>query len=176
MKQFLIVFASLFGLAFLVSFVLPSQWEVSREMQINADPTDVHFVTSDLETWQRWSPWSLSVDPKASITASPNSHSVGSRLDWDGPDLGRGNLTVSASERGVGVWFDLGLRGGREKIKGVLQFSQPPNGGCLMKFTLRGDVSNDPVGRYVALMRAYTVGPDLNDAMLRLKRQIERGG
>ena len=29
--------------------------------------------------------------------------------------------------------------------------------------------------RYIALMRGYTVGPDLVDALLRLKRQLERG-
>ena len=31
-----------------------------------------------------------------------------------------------------------------------------------------------PIGRYVGMMRGYTTGPDLVDALTRLKRKIER--
>ena len=36
------------GLALLVSFVLPSRWEVSREMTFNVWPREVHAAAGDL--------------------------------------------------------------------------------------------------------------------------------
>jgi len=67
------------------------------------------------------------------------------------------------------------LRGGSEPVRGTLRYEIAPTGGTMVRFTLRGDVSSSPVGRYIGLMRGYTTGPDLVDALTRLKRQLERG-
>src|SRR5687767_4609219 len=174
-KQLALVLGGLAGLAFLISFVLPGHWEVAREMQIVVDAREVHHVAGDLANWSTWSPWSKTVDPKATCTASANSSALGATYEWSGPELGKGSLKITASDYDKGVWFDLGLRNGREPVKGVLQYTELPNGGCMVKFSLRGDVCNSPVGRYVALMRGYTTGPDIVDSLLRLKTRVERG-
>ena len=46
----------------------------------------------------------------------------------------------------------------------------------MVKWTLRSEVGFDPVERYVALVRTYTMGPDLVDALDRLKQKVEASG
>lgn len=174
-KQFALVIGGLLGIALLVSFVLPSHWEVSREMQIGGDSYDVHRVVGDLETWNNWSPWSRTVDATTQVTLGPLGSAVGGRYEWKGKSVGTGNLTITSTHDEQGLAFDLGLRGGSEHVRGSLRYEPAPSGGTLVRFTLRGDLNANPIGRYIGLMRGYTTGPDLVDALTRLKRQIERG-
>lgn len=174
-KQLAIVLGGLLGIALLISFVLPGQWEVTREMQITAEPDTIHRVAGDLETWNNWSPWGRSADASAKVVVGPDSSAVGGRLEWKGNDVGSGHLVLTSSDEEKGLAFDAALRGGREPVKGLLRYEMAPNGGTLVRFSLRGDVSSSPVGRYIALMRGYTTGPDLVDGLTRLKRLIERG-
>lgn len=174
-KQFALVLGGLLGIALLVSFVLPGHWEVARDMQINADSYDVHRVVGDLETWNDWSPWGRAVDTSAQVTVGPEGSVVGGRYEWKGRQIGSGNLKITSTSDEQGMTFEIGLRGGAERVLGTLRYELAPNGGTLVRFTLRGDVAGSPVGRYIALARGYTTGPDLVDALTRLKRRLERG-
>jgi hypothetical protein len=174
-KQFAAVLAGLIGLAFLISFVLPGRWEVAREMQINADNYQIHALVDDLETWTEWCPWGRAADGSAKITLGDDRAGVDGSLQWQGKDIGSGSLVVRSSDPERGLIFDVGLRGGKEPVRGTLSYQMAPNGGTLVRFQLTGDVSSSPIGRYVGLMRGYTTGPDLVDALTRLKRRLERG-
>lgn len=174
-KQLSLVLGGLLAILFLISFVLPGQWEVTREMQVNAEPYAVHRITGDLETWNNWSPWGRGADGTVKVVVGPDPTAVGGRLEWDGKSVGSGHLVVTSTDEEKGMLFDVALRGGREPVRGTLRYEMAPTGGTMVRFTLRGDVSSSPVGRYIALMRGYTTGPDLVDALTRLKRQLERG-
>ena len=174
-KQFAIVIGGLLGLAFLVSFVLPGNWEVSREMQMNVDSYDVHATVDDMETWTNWSPWGRAVDGSATITIGETRRGKDASFTWKGQELGSGDVIVRSSDPERGLVFDVGLRGGKERVRGMVTYEMAPNGGTVVRFTLSGNVSSDPIGRYRALMRGYTTGPDLVDSLARLKRQLERG-
>jgi hypothetical protein len=175
LKQVSLVLGGLLAILLLVSFVLPGQWEVVREMQISAEPHTVHRITGDLETWNNWSPWGRGADATAKVVVGPAPAAVGGRLEWTGKDLGSGHLVVTSSDDEKGMVFNVALRGGREPVSGTLRYEMAPTGGTMVRFTLRGDVSSSPVGRYIGMMRGYTTGPDLVDALTRLKRQVERG-
>lgn len=175
LKQFAAVLAGLVGLAFLVSFVLPGRWEVVRTMQINADNYEIHAKIDDLESWSSWSPWGREADPSATVTLGDDHRGVDGSMQWNGEELGQGNLTIRSSDRERGMVFDVGLRGGRELVRGSISYEMAPNGGTIVRFQLTGDVSSSPVGRYIGLMRGYTTGPDVVDSLSRLKRILERG-
>jgi uncharacterized membrane protein len=170
----LIVFAlCTTGALALVSFVLPSSWEVAREIQIHAGAGEVHRVVADLETWAHWFPWGRSVDPGVKMDVGAPARGNGARLAWNGPQVGDGSLEVSFEDPAKGLWFGLARRGDRERIKGVFQYEELDGSSTMVKWTLRSEVGFDPIERYVALMRTYTMGPDLVDALERLKRQVE---
>jgi len=174
LKQFAAVIACLVGILFLVSFVLPARWEVSREMQVNSDNYDIHAVVEDLETWTNWSPWGPAADGTAKLTLGDDHSGVDGTMQWTGKDLGSGSLTIRSSDVDRGIVFDLGLRGGSERVRGSISYTPAPSGGTLVRIQLSGDVSSSPIGRYIGMMRGYTTGPDLVDALTRLKRKIER--
>jgi len=175
LKQVLVVLLGLTGLALLVSFVLPSHWEVSRELTINVWPSEVHHVAGDLDTWKTWSLWSLAADPAATIQTSPQSNKIGSTLTWSGPSLGHGSLELKTLNRDEGLTFELKLRGGKELVEGSLHYKEITTGATVVTMTLHGDVGGDPIGRYMAIARGYTMGPDVVESLSRLKRLVERG-
>ncbi|HVS20107.1 MAG TPA: SRPBCC family protein, partial [Planctomycetota bacterium] len=175
LKQFALVFAGLIGLAFLISFVLPGRWDVSRNVPINADSYEIHAFVEDLENWTNWSPWGRAVDGSAKVTLGQDHRGVDGSMQWTGEKVGSGTLVVRSSDPERGLVFELGLRGGKELVRGYLSYEPAPNGGTVVHFRLDGDVSSSPTGRYIGLMRGYTTGPDLVDALTRLKRRLERG-
>jgi len=173
-KQVLVVLLGLVGLALLVSFVLPSSWEVSREMHINVWPSEVHEVAGDLDTWKVWSPWSEAADPAAKFQVSPQSDEVDSTLEWTGPELGTGSLRVARTDRERGLEFKVHLRGKKELVLGSLHYDEISTGATIVTLTLRGDVGGDPIGRYRAIARGYTMGPSVVESLSRLKKIVER--
>jgi len=161
------------GLTVGIAFVLPATWEVSREIQIQAYPGDVHYVVNDLETWKDWSPWGLMVDNAAGTKVGDRSRGVGATLSWSGPEVGTGSLKVLSEDRQKGLKFDLALRGGKEHVKGSIAYEEVRRGECRVTLTLNGDVQSNVIGRYVAFMRRYTLGGDLASALARLKKRLE---
>jgi len=162
------------GVLALASFVLPSSWEVAREIQIHAEASEVHRVVADLETWDAWFPWGRRVDPGVEMEVGSPARGAGARLAWNGPRVGKGSLKVSFEDPAKGLWFDLARRNDRERIRGAFQYEEL-HGSTMVRWTLRSEVGIDPIERYIALARTYTMGPHLVDALERLKRQVESG-
>ena len=175
LKNLAIFLICVVGIAGLVSFVLPTTWEVSRELQIGLDSREVHDTAGDLSTWNTWSPFGIAADSSAVFTPGASTTGEGATAEWTGEDIGKGSLKFTASDQDKGVWFDLTLGGGRERVKGVLQYEDLPTGAIMARYTLRGDVSSNPVGRYVGIFRGYTMGPNLVDSLSRLKKITEAG-
>ena len=167
LKNIAIFVAWALGAAVGVSFLLPAHWEVQREVRIQAEPRDVHRVLADLETWEVWSPWGLMVDARVTTNAGS------STLTWSGPEVGSGAVVVTAAEPAGGLWFDLDLRG--DPVKGVFQYQRDDGGATDVRWTLRAEAGSNPLGRYRALFRRYTVGPEVVSALTRLKSRVERG-
>ncbi len=174
LKQVFVVLLGLLGLALLVSFVLPSSWEVAREMHISVWPREVHAVAGDIETWKAWSPFGTAADPAAKIEIQTEKGEVGSTLSFTGPELGHGKLTITKSDREKGLEFELQLRGGKEIVHGSVSYTEIVTGATVVSFRLRGDVGGNPIGRYRAIARGYTMGPSIVEALARLKRTAER--
>ena len=161
------------GLTVGIAFVLPRTWEVTREIQIQAFPADIHHVVVDLETWKDWSPWGLMADNAANTEVGAHSKGVGATLAWSGPEVGAGSLRVLSEDRRSGLKFDLALRGGKEQVKGSIDYEEVRRGECRVTLTLNGDVQSNVIGRYIAFGRKYGLGGDLASALARLKKRVE---
>jgi len=175
LKHTLVTLICLVSLAALVGLVLPSTWDVSRTAQIQNDIPHCHAVVGDLETWQQWSPWSYSVDGQVRFQQVLSSQGPGATLNWNGPKIGAGKLTVLTESRVEGLTFDLALRGGAERVQGAVTYRDINGSATSVTMTMHGDVGSDLIGRYRILVRTYTVGPDVVDALTRLKRRVETG-
>ncbi|MBX2863111.1 MAG: SRPBCC family protein [Leptolyngbyaceae cyanobacterium MAG.088] len=84
-------------LVFVVGFVLPSQVHVERSLVINAQPTEIFPLISDLGEWNAWSPWAA-MDPDAEMTISGTG--VGQTMQWhsEDPQVGDGTQEITGLE------------------------------------------------------------------------------
>ncbi len=92
-------FAVLVVAVLFVSYVAfqPSEYEISREIAINAPADRIFPYLNSSELAEKWGPW-LEVDPEAKMTYSGPDDGVGSKASWDGgKQLGTGSATIVES-------------------------------------------------------------------------------
>jgi hypothetical protein len=159
-----------------VGFVLPPEWEVSRDVTIQADTRQVHWVLRRLETWKVWCPWGVMVDGAVQMQTGPESEGTGAQLTWSGPDVGSGSLTLTSEDRDSGLAFDLRLGRGRQPVHGEFRYEVRGPGTTHVTLTLRADAGYDLLGRYVGWARSRSIGRDVSEALTRLKKRAEAGG
>ena len=157
-----------------VGFVLPPDWDVTREVTVQTDMYQVQHVVNRMETWSTWSPWGVMVDGGVRMEPGTVAEGNGATLTWKGPKVGSGSLTVTAVEKNKGLWFDLRL--GRYPVQGVFLYTDVGPGTTSVKLSLRGDAGYDVVGRYVGWYRSRNMGREVVESLGRLARRAEAGG
>ncbi|HEY9564313.1 MAG TPA: SRPBCC family protein [Nocardioides sp.] len=74
-----------------------STFEVSRSVNVVADPQQIHRLIDDFREWQRWSPWE-GVDPSMKRDYSGAKTGQGARYAWVGNRrAGAGSMEITAS-------------------------------------------------------------------------------
>ncbi len=166
---------SLFGLllALLVGFglILPSEYEIKREILINAPTADIHKVVGDLSQWDKWTPWKEE-DPSLVITPGSKSTGVGASHSWTGRD-GSGRLLFTKSDVDEGVVFEMQFNNEVDKTTGSITYRKTDDGTIVM-WTMNGDLKLPIVGPYFALMIGSNAGPMFEKGLENLKRVVEK--
>jgi len=88
---FAILLAALVGLIALQ----PSTFSVERAALIAAPPDLVYRHIHDLRAMDVWSPW-VKLDPKLELAYTGPASGVGAGSSWEGPEMGKGRLTITA--------------------------------------------------------------------------------
>jgi hypothetical protein len=104
-----------FGLLVLVvagGFLLPSTVHVERDILIQAEPSQVFPLVSDLNAWDAWSPWAQR-DPDATMEITGSG--VGQTMTWasENPQVGSGTQEIVAlsPDRVLKTHLDFGAQG-----------------------------------------------------------------
>lgn len=71
---------------------------VLQSIHIDALPEKIYPLISNLNHWNRWSPWILA-EPNAKITTT----NEGNYHEWEGDIIGAGNLRIESSQPNVSV-------------------------------------------------------------------------
>jgi hypothetical protein len=173
LKKLALVVVCAAGLAYGLSFGPPPAWEVTREVRIAADSDEIHGLVGDLDQWPSWSPWCRTEDGTLQLTSSGSSIGVGATCQFEGRKLGKGTIRITSSDPGRGLSFDVQTRANLEQLKGSLVYEYLPGGFTRVRFTLNGDASGSPIGRYLGRLHSYTKGPVVVDSLSRLKKLCE---
>jgi len=72
----------------------PSSFSVERSAVIAAPPGVIYPHIHDLRAMDVWSPW-VKMDPKLAIQYEGPASGVGARSSWEGPQMGKGRLTIT---------------------------------------------------------------------------------
>jgi len=81
------------GLVIIVGLFLPSNYMVTRTVEISATPDQIHEYVGDLKRWPEWSPWKKA-DPTIEFTLGALTEGVGTSQSWTDKS-GGGSLTVT---------------------------------------------------------------------------------
>lgn len=87
--------AALVAIALAVVAMQPSAFSVERSVVIQAPAERIYGHIASVRAMDVWSPWTK-LDPKLSVAYSGPESGVGAQSDWQGPDMGKGRVTVTA--------------------------------------------------------------------------------
>jgi Polyketide cyclase / dehydrase and lipid transport len=71
----------------------PDDFSISREININALPTDVFPWFNNLKNMNQWNPWAAQ-DPKSMISYEGPEEGPGAIYNWAGGKMGAGRFTI----------------------------------------------------------------------------------
>jgi hypothetical protein len=168
LKVVLIVIVAVIISAVAIAFLLPREIMVERSALIIAPQEVVFEQVNVLRNWEKWSPWH-EIDPDMVITYEGPEMGAGASYSWssEDPRAGKGKLTITES-----IPYSL--------IKTKLDFMEQgtanaeyrflaDEGGTLMTWSMRSDMGNNPIGRYMGLFMDKWLGNDFEKGMAKLQ-------
>ncbi len=154
------------------AYVLPREVTVTRAVDIDAPPSTIFGLVSDLRQSGQWSPW-LDKDPAVVVTFTGPLDGVGQTMEWTSarPDVSSGQEKITSIEPGSAVETTVALAGSRPA---TVRFTLVPGGAATtVTWTVRTDLGDAPLARYLGLWTDRRSGPDLERGLAKLKAIAE---
>lgn len=171
-KVLILILAIFCGLAFL----LPKEFVVTRNIEINAPVEVVYEQANTLSNWANWSAWH-EMDPDADHVYSSPDYGVGASYSWNGDPkkIAQGELTIIEIEENKSmrtniVFFNEGEETGRGNGQWV--FSEK-NGKTHISWSFMGDMGYNPLARWMGLLMDGMLGPQLETGLSNMKIFLE---
>ncbi|MDH3326275.1 MAG: SRPBCC family protein [Gammaproteobacteria bacterium] len=169
LKSFSITLGAFFAIVIIMGFVLPSDYNVKRSIEINASPAQIHKIVGDLNQWSKWTPWQKN-DPNTKIEIGSISQGVGASQKWVGSKSGQ--LKITRSSEDYGVDYDLSFSDDGSLTKSSITYL-PGGTTTSVSWNMIGSLSIPVVGAYVALIMDGISGSTLESGLNNLKAEIE---
>jgi hypothetical protein len=170
MKKFLAVIIGIVVVVLVVGVFLPTEYSVTRSVEINADPEAVHLLVGDLKRWDDWTPWKEE-DPTIEVEYGEKTTGVGASQTWAG-ESGDGSLTFTQCAPDTGIGYDMAFDQGELKSKGSILYRKN-NASTTVTWSMNGDMSMPVIGGYFSLMMDNMVGPMFEQGLEKLKEKVE---
>ena len=153
-----------------MGFIMPKDYEVKRNISINATPAQIQPWVEDLSKWPQWTPWQ-SADPKVKIEIGKISKGKGASEKWKGRS-GVGVLTITRSSPDYGIDFTLDMH--VESLNTYSSITYTPKGNSTeVTWTTRGKFTMPVIGPYIAMAIDGTAGPMYEKGLKKLKQLVE---
>jgi hypothetical protein len=160
---FLLLFAA-------IGFLLPTAWQVERQVVIAAPAASVFPYINSLKRWREWTVW-YQRNPELKTEYSGPEAGVGATSRWTDED-GRGALKIMQSEGNGLVAYTLLLNGGQFVLHGQITLLAE-GAGTRVVWSATGATGRHPLARYAGLFTGLWVGSDLADSLALLKQKLE---
>jgi hypothetical protein len=158
-----------------VGYMLPSYWEVTRSIEIQAPPEKIYPLISDFKNgWPLWSTFDTS-DPDIQYTYSGSETGQGSQRQWTSEKMGNGQQSIVIADPKTGVEFDLDMEGNDFQLKGSISMD-PIDNGTKVTWKDYGDTGYNVFYRYMGAMMESMMGKTFEESLVKLKSQAEASG
>lgn len=171
LKKILYAVIGVIVLLLVVAIFLPSEYKVSRSIEINQPDSIVFAKVVDFNYRASWDPW-VSMDPEAKTTISGPVGQPGSTWSWEGKETGKGRMTIVKVEKNRMIESKLEFLEPQAGESDVTWKFEPAAGGTMVTWQFSG-AADYPVGRYLGLFMDTMVGSDFEKGLNNLKRVCE---
>ncbi|MHC4973306.1 MAG: SRPBCC family protein [Planctomycetota bacterium] len=170
LKKILIGLVVIIVILVVVGFLLPTEYEVSRYIVIDAKPSKIHDHVGDLKRWDDWMTWKEN-DPSIEVAYGKKTTGVGARQTWTGKD-GEGEIVFTSADSKRGVEYDMSMDQGKYTSKGAILYEEMGKS-TRVTWTMSGDWSTPVVGGYMVLLFEPMIGGEFQKGLSNLKDRIE---
>jgi ribosome-associated toxin RatA of RatAB toxin-antitoxin module len=158
-------------LVLIIGFISPSTAHVERSIIIQASPEKIFPIISDLESFQKISPW-YEMEPDVKMTYGEKKSGVGAVYSWSGKKTGEGSMTISVSEENKKVVTDLDFKGqGKAKAYWTLT---PTEDGTKTVWGFDSEPTINPISRIFNNFMNSMIGKDFERGLSKLKSESEK--
>ena len=161
------------GAVVLIGFMLPHRAHVERSAVIPAPRCEVYGVLDSFRVFDRWSPWA-DKDPQMKVRLSGPPAGAGAYYDWSGnKSVGSGTQHIVATAPDTSIDLDLKFSGfdGASQVRYTLE---PDGDNTRVTWAMDTTLGSNPLAPYFGLLMDYTVGPDFEAGLARLKAYVEQ--
>jgi carbon monoxide dehydrogenase subunit G len=172
LKLILISPILLAALVFIVGYLLPSQWHVSRSIVINKPPQTIYPLVADFKHgWPQWSDFDYE-DPGIQYSYAGPNLGVGASRSWVSAKMGNGFQRITNADPATGIYFDLKMENTNFGLSGKITF-EPAGTATKVTWTDSGDTGNNIFFRYMASMMDQMMGDTFDRSLAKLKEKAE---
>lgn len=155
----------------LLGLLLPSTWEARSEAFLPSPPSAVFPFLNRADRWVQWNAM-----PESGTEVVGPEAGVGSGIQWNDPQYGKGQLRISATVADSLVEYDVEIEGGSLEVHGVLSL-QPQGSGSHVLWVERGDFGWNPLMGYAARGMGTSQAEAMHWNLERLRGLLDpRGG
>ncbi len=174
MKIVVKVLAGLLALVIILwlsSMALPEKWHVERSISVNARPSKIYNLTTELKNWSKWSPW-YNLDPKAKWIFSDSTYGVGAWYTWESEQrsVGKGRLEIISAIENQSNRYTLEFDG---MDVSTAEFILTPEGDNATKVTWTLEGENKGIAKLFGVLMGFFVGSDYEKGLENIKRVAE---
>ena len=107
-KFFFFAILGFIGLYILACVFMPSKFEISRDIEINASPLILFNQVNDFHNWNNWKPWS-EIDTTIINNFGEITAGEGAYIEWSAEKVGNGNMKITNSKLFEQIDFEISL-------------------------------------------------------------------
>lgn len=174
MKVLKFIGIGLLGLILLIAiigFILPGKVETERSLLIKASPETLFELINVLPNWEKWSPWK-EMDPESKMTYSSPNSGVGAFYTWEGPETGKGKLTITESVPFRLINTNLEFDGQGNSTAGYI-FEPQADGHVNVRWTFSTDMGGNPFMRVFGVIMKSMLNDQFDQGLKKLKEVAE---
>ncbi len=171
LKKLALAVVALVAMVVIIGLARGSHWKVEKTVAIDAPPEAIQPFVVDLQKgWPQWATWHA-MDPKATWTYAGTPGAVGQSMSWQGPEIGKGTLTLTKIEPLL-VAYDGAIESNDVNDKGTLTFT-PEAAGTRVVWLDEGDAPPVVGGLFKGMLEAM-LGEQFQKNLDALKVVVEK--
>jgi hypothetical protein len=173
LKRIILILTAFIALLLGISIFLPSKWEVSRSIIIQAPPERIYPLVANFQNgWKEWSSFDYE-DPNIVYSYSGPAEGLGAKRAWLSKKMGNGYQIITGAHLNQKVEFELYVTSTNFYLKGYFELI-PEGTGTKVIWKDYGDAGNNPMFRYMGFAMDSMMGKTFETSLQKLKIQAEK--